>query len=251
MKKINCTVRVLGAACLFALASCGGGGDSIPTVPDPIQVPSTLALPSGQVITGQIDLNGGAQSHINPLTVVATGGKIISGYSWTTTPGRALPHPAIFISATQGVITGRSTTLQRGVFTMFVDVNDDSGVVRSGQVTIDLNSTCNSNPAAFNPCTFAQISTVHDGNYLPKGKIGAEYAATIVTGGGQPPYSWSLVEGTNLPPGIVIDQARGVFRGTPTAAGIYQPYIRVTDAAGTTSREAGLMGGRFHFVINS
>lgn len=255
--KTTCVLQFVLAGFTTLLVSCGGGGSygggtpSNAYMPPPVVVTSSLAILPSQVVSGQIDLNGGASSHIDPLTVVATGGKTLSGYTWTTTTGFPLPHPSIAISGLQGVIAGRSTTLQQGLFTMYVTVTDDSGTPRNGLVTIDLRSTCNSNPATLIPCSSATLSTVHN-DYLPAGKVGSDYAATILAGGGQPPYSWALASGT-LPPGISIDQARGVIRGVPTTAGTYQFYVRVTDAVNATNNSeilAGVLAARFQLVVN-
>ena len=248
MIRTSGAVRVLGSVCFLGLTSCP---NFLPTVDIPVvETASTLAIFPGQVAYGQIDLNGGAYSHIDPVTVVATGGQVLSGYSWTLTPGSLQPHPVIAINALQGYVTGRSTTLRQGTYTLFVDVNDDHGTVRSGRVTIDLTSTCNSNPAAFNPCASAGLSNVHI-DYLPTGRVGASYAASIITGGGTPSYRWALAAGT-LPPGISIS-GRGVLLGTPTVAGTYRFYIQTIDAANNTTNNeiaAGSLAARFQLVVN-
>ena len=248
MIRTSGAIRVFGTFCLLGLTSCP---NLIPTVDIPaVETASTLAIYRNQVAYGQIDLNGGAFSHIDPVTIVATGGQVLSGYTWTLTPGSSQPHPVIAINSLQGYVTGRSTTLRQGTYTLYVDVTDDHGTVRSGQVAIDLTSTCSSNAAAFNPCASAGLSNVHI-DYLPIGKVGASYAASIITGGGTPSYRWALASGT-LPPGISIS-GRGVLLGTPTVAGTYRFYIQTIDAAnGTTNGEiaAGSLAARFQLVVN-
>jgi hypothetical protein len=134
---------------------------------------------------------------------------------------------------------------------MPVEVSDGDTAI-TGQVTIDLSSLCNSsNGNASNPCSAGALTNQHI-QYLPSGTVGSVYAATIVTSGGTPPYSWSLASGT-LPPGIVIDQARGILRGTPTNAGAYSFYVLTTDAAGSntwTEINDGVLAAQFTIVVN-
>ncbi len=220
-----------------------------PTPTPPPATSSTLAIPASQVVYGVIDLNGGAQSHVDPLTVIATGGHILSGYSWTPTAGSTPPNPAIAIDALHGVISGRSTTLARGTFAFYATVTDDAGASTDTKVTIDLTQTCNSLPSAMSPCMFGMLTTVHN-DYLPRGKVNAEYAATIITGGGTPPYGSYRVASGALPSGITIDSSRGVLRGTPTAAGTFDFYVQVTDAGGASNDEVGVLAAKFRLVVD-
>jgi hypothetical protein len=224
---------VLSSAVVLGVAACGGGGVE-PTTPNEDGLfnppaPTSFAIFPAQVVTGVIDLNGGQSSRVNPWTTIGVCGSVVSGYSWTTTPGFAAPHPAISITPLEGIISGSSTTLQQGTFTMRVTATDGSGVTRDGSVTIDLTSTCSSNPAALNPCSTAMLSNQHR-DYLPSGTINRPYAASVVTSGGQPPYAWAHTSGT-MPPGITLDTARGVLRGTPTSTGTFTFSIRSSDSS--------------------
>ncbi len=133
---------------------------------------------------------------------------------------------------------------------MYVEVSDGSST-ETAQVTLDLSQVCNSgNGNSINPCMSAVVSNVHS-DYLPDGKVGSPYAATIVTGGGTPPYTWTFESGT-LPPGIVIDQGRGILRGTPTTAGTYNFYVLTKDSAGdTTALEEGVFYAQFTLVVTN
>lgn len=116
---------------------------------------------------------------------------------------------------------------------------------------LNLLQVCDSGNGNTNiPCMSAVVSNVHN-PYLPDGKVGSPYAATIVTRGGTPPYTWIFESGT-LPSGIVIDQGRGILRGTPTTAGTYNFYVLTTDnAGGTTALEEGVLAARFTLVVTN
>ena len=88
--------------------------------------------------------------------------------------------------------------------------------------------------------------------YLPNGTVGGAYAASIVTSGGTAPYTWVLGAGS-LPPGITIDKAKGILRGSPTLAGTYNFFVLTTDAGGdSTSSEinAGVLAAQFTLTVN-
>ena len=225
------TVRgvAVGSATITATSEGKSGGAAITVTGS--QQNSTLAIYPGQAISGVID-SARTYSCLFAQTALATGGSIISGYSWTITPGRVQPFPTLTITPLQGVISLCSPTLKLGTYTMYIDVRDDAGTTRSGQVTINLTRTCNS-ANINNPCMELLVQNGHS-DYLPAGKVGQDYAASIYTTGGVPPYSWKLASG-NLPPGIVIDAARGVLRGSPTKDGTYLFYVRTTDSVGNSS----------------
>ena len=81
----------------------------------------------------------------------------------------------------------------------------------------------------------AAVLTSGHQDYLPAAKVGTSYAASIIAFGGTPPYHWALHSGS-LPPGLVIDAARGVLRGTPTTAGTY--FAVATNGIGTATSSA-------------
>ncbi len=68
---------------------------------------------------------------------------------------------------------------------------------------------------------------------LAAGFVGQGYVQTFAaTGGGGPPYSWTVVSGT-LPAGLLLSSG-GALSGDPTTPGSFSFTVQVTDAAGNT-----------------
>lgn len=69
----------------------------------------------------------------------------------------------------------------------------------------------------------------------PAGKIGTAYSHTFPSGGGDPPYTFSIVIGS-LPSGLTLNAATGLVSGTPTKPGTFAFTIQIVDAMmGTAS----------------
>ena len=71
---------------------------------------------------------------------------------------------------------------------------------------------------------------------LPSARQNLRYSRTLLAGGGEPPYAFSVVAGA-LPAGVALD-ASGVIGGTPTASGEFKFTVRVTDGEAKTSEQA-------------
>jgi uncharacterized protein (TIGR03437 family) len=241
-------------------ASCSGTGictvtmnsnQTVTAVFNLTNNPPSLTIVPGQVISGVIDQNNGAYSNLTPYLLIATGGNVLSGYTWTVPPGSPRNYPPAITIQPFGVLDDvQPQSLSGGRFAVPVEVSDGTNTV-TGQVTVDLSAVCNSsNGNSSQPCFTTPVTNQHI-QYLPPGKVGSPYAATIATEGGTPPYTWVLGLGS-LPPGIVIDQARGVLRGTPTAAAGYSFSVLTTDSAGmNTSREIqnGVLAAQFNLTV--
>lgn len=72
---------------------------------------------------------------------------------------------------------------------------------------------------------------------LPKGQVGAVYAAAIAAAGGTAPYSFALAPGAALPAGLNLSGA-GAVSGTPSEAGDCPFSIVVTDATGAKASQS-------------
>jgi hypothetical protein len=74
---------------------------------------------------------------------------------------------------------------------------------------------------------------------LPDGRVGNPYSASIFTGGGRPPYNWSLsgVRGLTIS-GSPTDPSTGVISGIPLDAGTNTAVVSVTDGDGLTAKKS-------------
>src|ERR1700679_678466 len=56
----------------------------------------------------------------------------------------------------------------------------------------------------------------------------ARYTARLTASGGKPPYKWSLIAGSGLPPGLKLD-ASGAINGEASTAGTYSFTVEAVD----------------------
>jgi hypothetical protein len=71
---------------------------------------------------------------------------------------------------------------------------------------------------------------------LPSGRVGSDYTGAIAAAGGQPPYIWSVFEGS-LPPGLALDPQDGVVTGTPSEPGVTVLWVQATDSRSATAQK--------------
>jgi hypothetical protein len=63
---------------------------------------------------------------------------------------------------------------------------------------------------------------------MPNGAVGISYNATLMAGGGNLPYAWTIAKGT-LPAGLDLDSGNGTISGVPTTGGDFTFTARVSD----------------------
>lgn len=83
-----------------------------------------------------------------------------------------------------------------------------------------------------------QSATTFGGLSFSSGRqAGRYFFAPIRAGGGRPPYTWSVADGT-LPSGVTLDSNLGALSGVPTIIGVSAFSLRVVDSAGQTATQA-------------
>jgi hypothetical protein len=182
------------------LCSCGSSGSSGGgTQPTPVTI-TTPSLPNGQIGTAY------------RATLTATGGT--APYTWSLISG-TLPD-GMFLNTSTGSITGTPTVSVTSTQLVFM-VTDSSSPVFTHSATLTL--TIAPEPLA--------ITTTS----LPYGQVGSAYLATLVSTGGTPPFTWSLITGT-LPDRLTLDAPTGAIAGTPTATAANTPLtFKITDSS--------------------
>lgn len=73
---------------------------------------------------------------------------------------------------------------------------------------------------------------------LPDAINGTAYSTQLQATGGQTPYTSWLVTNGALPTGITLSTPGGLISGTPTAAGVYNFTVTLTDANGVQTSKA-------------
>jgi hypothetical protein len=71
---------------------------------------------------------------------------------------------------------------------------------------------------------------------IPQFTVGVFQEFTLEPSGGSPPYTFAIIQGS-LPQGLNLDSG-GTMSGTPTTAGTYTPFFKLTDSAGSHLTQA-------------
>lgn len=74
---------------------------------------------------------------------------------------------------------------------------------------------------------------------LPKTKVGLGYSKALEVTGGDPPYTWMVVDG-KIPPGLILKSDSGKILGFPKDPGIYNFFVQATDFNGVNSSPQSL-----------
>jgi hypothetical protein len=133
-------------------------------------------------------------------------------FTWSVEAGSTLPGGLNLNSAT-GVLSGTPTTVGRYSFLIRVadSLNPANFSVRQFFLTVtSLNITSNTT--------------------LPWTNVGTSYSQTLTGSGGTQPYAWAVASSSLLPPELTLS-SEGVLSGTPTSAGNFSFYIKLTDSS--------------------
>jgi hypothetical protein len=206
----GCTV--LTSLCLL-LADCGHSA----TGPNGNGPPLLIPVPDQQGLSGSLNAACPGGAVVTTQTLIAWGGSPASGYTWTLSSGSSFPAGTT-VDPLTGIFHGTGGALVEGTHSFGMTVSDGS-TTANGTFTFvagfDNSGVCGS--AVFEQSHLDQFT-------LPDAAAGSGYGAALYADGdGALPWTWSLATGT-LPAGLVVDQSRGVVRGTPASSAAGQTF---------------------------
>ena len=223
-----------GAAALLSilgLTTCGGyGGDA--TYTPPASNTNPIYFPASQPgLYGQVNAACTGGGNVTTQTLLAWGGAPLSGYSWTLANGSTYP-PGTTVDPLTGIFHATGGGLVAGNYYFTMQASDGSHYAAATfncVINTDTSGVCGVVP--FEQSNASNIQ-------LPDAKTGRGYGACLYSdGNGALPYTWSVASG-QLPPGLVLDQARGVVRGTPfssDAGNAYTFSVSIHDTNGQSA----------------
>jgi hypothetical protein len=198
-------------------------------------VSSNITIIAGQTFYGYYDPYG-KKSHVDGGTFLAYGGNPLSGYTWTLSSGSAFPS-GVTLSLNGILSLNAGGLIIPGSYSFNVTVSDGSSSTSATVYFIaDTESTAPDSNGISTPSATVGFQQLSLGSYaLASGQVGLAYGASLFvnigTGAASLPLNWTLASGS-LPPGLTLDAARGVVRGSPTSAGTYSFTIAITDSTG-------------------
>ena len=145
-------------------------------------------------------------------TLQSTGGA--TPITWTLSSGTL---PAGLSLTAGGVIAGTPTAVGNSTFTVKAVDSFTPQQTATASFTISIVLS-----------TLAITTTT-----LPTGTIGTAYSSTLVSSGGNPPVTWSLVSGSSLPAGLTLSTG-GVISGNPTTAATTSFTVQAADSTPAT-----------------
>ncbi|MGC5702593.1 autotransporter domain-containing protein, partial [Pseudomonas sp. NFXW11] len=174
----------------------------------------TLQINGLAPVAGAVSATVAANSSNNSITLNLSGGAASSvAVSTAASHGTA--------TATGTSITYTPTAGYSGSDTFAYTATNASGTSSPATVTITVSAASLSiNPAS-----------------LGAGTTGTAYSATLSTSGGTAPYTYSISSGA-LPAGLTLNTSSGLISGTPSANGVANLSISVTDAHGASGTRA-------------
>ncbi len=138
----------------------------------------------------------------------------VSPYTWGL--AGVLP-PGLNLDSNTGVISGTPTTT--GTYSFVVSVTDSCTCNYAGAASENLSIIVTDDVLA--------VAT----ESLPNGTKDIDYSQTLAAVNGITPYTWTVISGS-LPDGLTLDSA--AIAGVPTAEGIYDFTVQVTDSSSPT-----------------
>ena len=194
---------VLGAAAML-LSACSGGSSRA-------ALPVTVGnCASGVCLSGA---NSVQQGGTLALTAAVAGDTNKLGVSWALDPATGA-----------GTLTNETTT-------NVTYAAPSSGVIGTVTPVITATSIADTTKKAGGTLIVLGAPVIEATTLFP-GNVSSPYGAAINVSGGLAPFTWTLGSGP-LPPGITLattsTSASTTISGTPTAAGVYNFSIKVTD----------------------
>lgn len=190
-----------------------------PTATGVFPISVRLTDSTGQTAQADVLININS-SAFNISTTTAPDGAVNAPYSlslataggsstvvFTLLSGSLPPGLALNVN---GTIAGTPTAA--GTYQFVVRAIDSLNAIAQAPLTIKIQSST---------LVISQLG-------LANGVLNQAYSSTLTASNGTPPYTFSLANGT-LPPGLTL-AANGNVSGTPTAGGLFQFTVRVTDA---------------------
>jgi hypothetical protein len=163
----------------------------------------------------------------------------------TTQPQSAAVFPGASVTFTAAASGTPTPTVQWSVstnggatFTPIGGATSDSYTVSNAQLyesgyQYEATYTNDAGTATTDPATLTVQSLTITTTSLPNGSLYSksnkvQYSATLTAAGGYPPYKWTLVPGSSLPPGLKLS-AKGVIQGKAIAAGTFTFTVQVAN----------------------
>jgi hypothetical protein len=205
----------------MAIVPAGSGNDSIdayaPTDTQLILDISSYFGPIPIVTIQSSSLPNGTLNDSYSVQLVATGG--VAPYTWQKTAGNLPPN----LSLSPGGLIQGSTT-QTGMYNFTVKATDSDSPANTA--TANLAITVSSTGQLLGVTTTS----------LPVATVNTFYNALLAANGGFTPYTWSISSGT-LPTGLSLNASTGQITGQPSASGLSQFTVKVTDNQQNTATQ--------------
>ena len=200
----------IGACVNFDSSTSAFGGSEITIVNNCFTQSAAIAVTTGSVAIATTPLPAATQFAPYGLRLQAAGGS--GQYTWELAGG-ALP-PGMSLSTAGDLIGSPSTA---GTFAFDVKVT-------SGALTDQRMLSLLVQPGGL-PLVIVPQS-------LTAAEFSRAYTASLVAVGGKPPYVWSVVDASKLPPGMGV-ATDGLLEGRPQLAGDFTFEVQVKDTDDT------------------